>query len=140
MHINEPTTNPAPNPERTPYQMMGGESVVRALVNRFYDLMDESPDFYGIRKLHPESLDGSREKLCMFLTGWLGGPALYVEAFGHPRLRARHMPFAIGVSERDQWMACMTTALVDVGVVPTLRERLVASFANTADWMRNKEP
>jgi hemoglobin len=120
--------------------MIGGEIAVRALVDRFYDLMDESPDFYGIRKLHPESLHGSREKFYMFLTGWLGGPALYVEAYGHPRLRARHMPFAIGVSERDQWMACMTAAMADVGVEGALRERLIASFANTADWMRNKEP
>ncbi len=130
----------APNPELAPYKLVGGESKVRALVDRFYDLMDESPDYFGIRKLHPESLDGSREKLFMFLTGWLGGPQLYTEAFGHPRLRARHLPFAIGVSERDQWMACMTEALRDAEIETSMRERLVGSFANTADWMRNKEP
>ncbi len=140
MDIAEKAPHPAPNPERTPFTLIGGEIAVRALVDRFYDLMDQSPDFYGIRKLHPESLHGSREKFYMFVTGWLGGPALYVEAYGHPRLRARHMPFAIGVSERDQWMACMTAAMEDVGVEAALRERLIASFANTADWMRNKEP
>ena len=75
----------------------------------------------------------------MFLSGWLGGPALYMEAFGHPKLRARHLPFAIGIAERDQWMACMTEALNDVGVEAVLKRNLIASFANTADWMRNKE-
>jgi hemoglobin len=133
-------SEPVPNPERAPYAMIGGEEKVRALVNRFYDLMDESPDFFGIRKLHPPTLDGSREKLFMFLSGWLGGPPIYVDAYGHPRLRARHMPFAIGSVERDQWMACMSEAMADVGVEMRLRERLIASFANTADWMRNKEP
>ena len=144
MKIADPAPNPAPNPasnvETSLYNMIGGESKVRALVDRFYDLMDQSPDYYGIRKLHPESLHGSREKLFMFLSGWLGGPQLYTEAFGHPRLRARHLPFAIGTSERDQWMGCMTEAMVDVDIETSMRERLVASFANTADWMRNKEP
>jgi hemoglobin len=101
--------------------------------------MDEDPDFFGIRKLHPASLTSSREKLYMFLTGWLGGPPLYTSEFGHPRLRARHLPFAIGEAERDQWMVCMAKALEVVGVEPSMRERLNASFANTADWMRNRE-
>ena len=124
----------------TPYTLIGGKPAVEALVKRFYDLMDEDPDFYGIRKLHPESLEGSREKLFMFLTGWLGGPPVYTDAFGHPRVRARHLPSAIGCSERDQWMSCMTRSMTDVDVEPALRDRLIASFANTADWMRNKEP
>ena len=127
-------------PERTPYALIGGEPKVRALVTRFYDLMDEDPDYFGIRKLHPESMAGSREKLFMFLTGWLGGPQLYTEAFGHPRLRSRHLPFPIGIPERDQWMACMSKAMRDVDVPEVLRLRLAASFANTADWMRNREP
>ncbi len=134
------TINDAPNPESSPYNLIGGDAQVRALVTRFYDLMEEEPDFYGIRKLHPESLDGSREKLFMFLTGWLGGPPVYTDAFGHPRLRARHLPFAIGSSERDQWMSCMTQAMKGVGIETEMRDRLIASFANTADWMRNKEP
>ncbi len=128
-----------PNPERTPYAILGGEAVVRKLVDTFYDQMDTDPDYFGIRKLHPQSLTTSREKLFMFLTGWLGGPPLYTSEFGHPRLRARHLPFAIGTSERDQWMACMAEAMEAVGIQPEMRARLVASFANTADWMRNKE-
>ncbi len=123
----------------TPYDLIGGEEKVRALIARFYDLMDHDPDYYGIRKLHPASLDGSREKLFMFLTGWLGGPPLYEQAYGHPRLRARHMHVAIGISERNQWMACMTRAMIDIGVEGKLRERLVQSFMKTADFMRNRE-
>jgi hemoglobin len=137
MNIDEPTST-IPNPERTPYAEIGEAAVVRRLVDRFYDAMDENPDFFAIRKLHPQSLTASREKLFMFLSGWLGGPQLYVNEFGHPRLRARHMPFAIGETERDQWMACMMAAMNDVGVDARLRARLEASFANTADWMRNK--
>ena len=123
----------------TPYDLIGGEEKVRALIARFYDLMDHDPDYYGIRKLHPASLNGSREKLFMFLMGWLGGPPLYEQAYGHPRLRARHMHVAIGISERDQWMACMTRAMVDIGVEDRLREKLVQSFMKTADFMRNRE-
>ncbi len=123
----------------TPYDLIGGEEKVRALIARFYDLMDHDPDYYGIRKLHPVSLGSSREKLFMFLTGWLGGPPLYEQAYGHPRLRARHMHVAIGISERDQWMACMTRAMIDIGVEGKLRERLVQSFMKTADFMRNRE-
>ena len=127
------------NNDLTPYELMGSESKVHDLVTSFYDLMDEDPDFFGIRKLHPESLASSREKLFMFLTGWLGGPQLYVETFGHPRLRARHLPFPIGSPERDQWLACMSKAMQEVKVPEGLRIRLIDSFGNTADWMRNRE-
>ena len=109
----------------TPYDLIGGEDKVRALIDRFYDLMDADPDYYGIRKLHPESLAESRNNLFMFLMGWLGGPPLYEQAYGHPRLRARHMHVPIGLSERDQWMACMTRAMTDIGVEAALRNRLV---------------
>lgn len=124
--------------ESTPYVLIGGEAAVRNLVNRFYDLMDEDPDFYGIRKLHTASLSGAREKLFMFLSGWLGGPPLYIDAFGHPRLRARHMPFSIGISERDQWLACMVRAMEETGVDVQLKHRLAQAFFQTADFMRNQ--
>lgn len=139
MTIDEPSDNTTPNPERSPYVQIGGEAVVRKLVDAFYDRMDEDPDYFAIRKLHPQSLSGSRDKLFMFLSGWLGGPPLYVNEFGHPRLRARHLPFPIGETERDQWMACMREALVIAGVEEGLKKQLIASFANTADWMRNRE-
>ncbi len=130
---------PAPNPEKSPYVLLGGEPIVRLLVDHFYDQMDADPDFFWIRKLHPPSLTGSRDKLFMFLSGWLGGPALYVNEFGHPRLRARHMPFAIGEPERDQWLACMNRAMEKVGIEAGMRAHLAASFTNTADWMRNRD-
>ena len=122
----------------TAYDWIGGEAAVRGLVDRFYDLMDLEPVYAGLRALHPQDLQGSRDKLHWFLCGWLGGPALYVERFGHPRLRARHLPYAIGIAERDQWMACMQQAMEDQGLPELLRVRLFESFANTADWMRNK--
>lgn len=127
-----------PTPVATPFEQIGGEGSVRALVDRFYDLMDLEPGYHELRALHPTPLDGSRDKLFWFLCGWLGGPDLYVERFGHPRLRARHLPYPIGVRERDQWMACMAQAMAETGVDPVLAERLQGSFANTADWMRNR--
>lgn len=123
----------------THYQKIGGEETIRRLVDRFYELMDEDPDYFGIRKLHPLDLEGARSKLFMFLSGWTGGPQLYMEKFGHPRLRQRHMPFEIGEAERDQWMGCMKRAMDDVGVDDKLRQELTAAFQKTADFMRNKE-
>ena len=122
----------------SPYQALGGEPAVRHLVDRFYDLMDLEPQYAGVRALHPGSLDASRDKLHWFLSGWLGGPNLYAERIGHPMLRARHLPYAIGVAERDQWLACMLQAMHEQGVDETLAQRLAESFFGTADWMRNK--
>jgi hemoglobin len=121
-----------------PFLALGGEAAVRALVDRFYDLMDLEPAYAGLRALHPGELTGSRDKLFWFLCGWLGGPNHYVERFGHPRLRARHLPYAIGIAERDQWMACMVQALREEGVDERMAQRLSTSFHGTADWMRNK--
>lgn len=121
----------------TPYTLLGGDAGVRALVDRFYDLMDLEPAYAELRALHPAHLEGSRDKLHWFLSGWLGGPQLYMERFGHPRLRARHLPFTIGVKERDQWLACMLQAMQEQGIEEGLRERLLQAFFGTADWMRN---
>ncbi len=122
----------------SPYQLVGGDAGVRALVDAFYDRMDLTEAFAGIRRLHPASLDGSRDKLYWYLSGWLGGPPMYVERFGHPRLRARHLPFPIAESERDQWLACMRLAMEDVGMNDELAEALMKAFFGTADWMRNR--
>ena len=120
-----------------PFLRLGGEAGVRALVDRFYDLMDEDARFARLRSLHPPRLAGSRDKLHWFLCGWLGGPALYVERLGHPRLRARHLPFAIGTVERDQWLLCMAEAMAHEGIEGEFFDRLLGSFYKTADWMRN---
>ncbi|CAG2127756.1 group II truncated hemoglobin [Cupriavidus plantarum] len=129
--------NDTPAQDTTAYELVGGEAKVRELVDRFYDLMDLEEQFKGLRALHPTTMEGSRDKLFWFLSGWLGGPSLYIERFGHPRLRARHLPFEIGISERDQWMRCMAMAMEDVGLSEDLRLRLMQAFFQTADWMRN---
>ena len=123
----------------TPFEQFGGEPGVRQLVDAFYDHMDLDPEFAGIRALHPHTLDGSRDKLFWFLCGWMGGPNHYTERFGHPRLRARHMPFAIGSSERDAWLACLRKALQDCGTPELESAWLLGQLSSTADWMRNKE-
>jgi hemoglobin len=125
--------------QKTAYELIGGEEGVRKLVNRFYDLMDELQEVKVLREMHAKSLKGSREKLFLFLSGWLGGPDLYVQQYGHPRLKARHMPFSIGVTERDQWMLCMNRAMEEVGVDETLRKVLGEALWKTADFMRNRQ-
>jgi hemoglobin len=125
-------------PAETPFELLGGAAALRALVDRFYTLMDGDPAYAEIRRLHPPSLESSADKLFCFLSGWLGGPPLYAAKYGHPMLRARHLPYPIGSLERDQWMACMRRAMEDCAVAPALAAALGRAFARTADWMRNK--
>jgi len=120
------------------YTLIGGETAIHALVQRFYDLMDLEPGYAALRAAHGASLERAREKLFWFLCGWMGGPQHYTERFGHPRLRARHLPFGIGILERDQWLLCMDQAMGECQVPADLRERLRESFFQTADWMRNR--
>ena len=126
--------------ERTLYDRLGGEAGVRALVDRFYDHMDTLPEAALIRALHPSSLKTSRDKLHWFMVGWLGGPPLYVQRFGHPRLRARHLPFPIGDAEAEQWMLCMRKALSEVLEDEGLARRLEAALNRLAGHMRNQAP
>jgi hemoglobin len=126
-------------PDNTPYETIGGDAQVRALVDSFYDHMGRDEQFATIRALHPPELTESREKLYEFLCGWLGGPDLYVAKHGHPRLRARHMPFSIGETERDQWLACMTKAMDDLAIDGELRRFLDHRFAHVANFMRNRD-
>ena len=126
-------------PAQTPYRQLGGDRAVRALVDRFYDLMDREPAYAVIRRIHQPDLAHARDKLYWYLSGWLGGPAMYVERFGHPMLRARHLPFSIGVAERDAWLACMQQAMRESGVPEPLQAPLAGAFAKTADWMRNRQ-
>lgn len=124
----------------TPYQMMGGETAIRNLVDRFYFYMDILPQAQGIRAMHAANLNGAKDKLFKFLSGWLGGPNLFIEEFGHPMLRMRHFPFAIGVDERDQWMLCMGKALAEVGMDDRFRTDLQAALQQLATHMINREP
>jgi hemoglobin len=124
----------------TPFEAMGGEPAVRTLVDRFYDLMDELPEATTIRAMHPPDLSESRDKLHWFLCGFFGGPQLYVQRFGHPKLRRRHLPFPIDDAARDAWMTCMLRAVGDEIGDPQLRDQLEQAFARTAAHMRNRGP
>ena len=128
-------------PFDTPFEWIGGEERVRLLVDRFYDLMELEPAYARLRAVHGTTLENARQRLFWFLCGWLGGPQHYTDRFGHPMLRARHLPrsiggHSIGLRERDEWLACMDQAMGDIAVDPPLRERLRGSFFQTADWMR----
>lgn len=139
MIFNKSTTNSKshPTPEHTPYQLMGGEAAVRALANRFYDIMETAPEAKALYAIHPLPLDTIRQKFFEFLSGWLGGPALFEEKYGHPRLRARHMPFTVNAQLRDEWMFCMNQALDEVVTDKLLREGIRQSIGQLASHMIN---
>ncbi len=121
----------------TPYEALGGAEGLHRLVDRFYALMDELPEAWSARRIHPESLAGANQSLFEFLSGWFGGPSLYIEKHGHPRLRRRHRPYRIGPTERDEWMLCMRQALDEQAVDPALRAHLTQAFADMAHHMIN---
>ena len=125
-------------PSVIPYEALGGAEGVRSLVNRFYDLVETAPEASHLRAVHGPSLDSAREKLTLYLTGWTGGPPAYVERFGHPMLRARHLPFAIGVRERDEWLWCMERALEAHDMPDEVRQFLMTKLRPLADHMRNR--
>ncbi len=120
------------------YSIIGGDDNIRELVDRFYDLMDLEPQFAALRAMHPTTLEGSREKLYRFLSGWSGGPDIYTQKYGAPFLRARHLPFPIGSKERDEWLTCMLLAMRELGYGEEKEDLLLEAFFGTADWMRNK--
>lgn len=111
---------------------------VRRITKRFYEIMDTHPEVIELRRIHPEDLSSSEEKLYEFLVGWLGGPPLFTQKYGHPRLRARHMPFKIGEKERDQWLFCMAKALEENPMPPDAHRSVGYSLARLADHMRNQ--
>lgn len=122
----------------TLYELLGGETGLRALVDRFYDFMDSSPEASRVRAIHPDDLSESRNKLFMFLSGWSGGPPLYMQTIGHPRLRQRHMPFPIGKAERDEWLWCMEKALQETLGDALLIDLLRKRFTEIANSMQNR--
>lgn len=128
------------DPANTFYQAVGGEAGLLQLVTRFYEIMDSEPKAAGIRAMHQADLSSARDKLFLFLSGWMGGPPLYIEKYGHPMLRARHLPFAIGESERDQWIYCMVRAMHQLGLREEVMRQLGSALWGVADFMRNQEP
>jgi hemoglobin len=128
-----------PSKAHSSYELLGGEEGIKRLSNRFYDYMETLPEAKEVRAMHKADMQMMREKLFMFLSGWLGGPSLYIEKYGHPKLRARHLPFPIDTKMRNQWMLCMDKALSEFDIDDKLRNDLLAAFLQTADFMRNKE-
>ena len=124
------------------YELLGGAKSgtenVRLLVETFYDIMDSDPKAEKLLSIHQPDLTEAREKLFMFLSGWTGGPQLYIERYGHPRLRARHMLFVIGETERDQWMYCMISAMHKIGIEEPTLTKLATQLYGVADFMRNQ--
>jgi len=129
--------------KRTFFELLGGAENgaqnIRLLVETFYDIMDSDPKAKPLRDMHQPDLTSAREKLFMFLTGWTGGPQLYIERYGHPMLRKRHLPFEIGESARDQWMYCMIKAMHQLEYNEDLMKKLANQLYGVADFMRNKQ-
>ena len=119
------------------YQQLGEEAGVTQLVNRFYDIMASESFAKPVLDLHPADLSTSRKKLIWFLSGWLGGPSLYLEKIGEPMMRRRHFHVDIGIKERNIWLQCMYQALEEQLGDSLLREQLKSSFLNMANHMRN---
>ena len=124
---------------QTPYDRLGGEAGVRKLVHRFYELMDELPEAYQVRKLHPDSLAGSEQNLFEYLSGWFGGPTMYTDKKGHPRMRQRHAPYAVTLEAKDEWMLCMKQSLAETVADEPFRTQLQANFQALADHMVNTQ-
>jgi hemoglobin len=124
-------------PVLTNFDRIGGQQAVDRLVAAFYRRMDALPEAQGIRAMHHPDLGATKEVLQRYLGEWLGGPPLYSQERGHPRLRKRHMRLSIGPAERDAWMLCMDGALDEVVADPSMREKLRDAFLKLADWVRN---
>jgi hemoglobin len=135
-------SQPSASTPQSLFDLLGGEpeatNQIRAIVEAFYDVMDSDEKAKTIRLMHPEDLTSSREKLFMFLTGWTGGPQLYIERYGHPFLRRRHLPFKIGEEERDQWIYCMTKGLLNLKMEEEKIKALLNALYPIADFMRNQ--
>ena len=121
----------------TPYSKLGGEAGLQRLTQRFYELMDELPEAWSIRQMHPTSLQSSQQGLFDFLSGWLGGPNLFVQNRGHPRLRMRHAPYAISPAARDEWLLCMRMALAEQVSDEGFRHALGQAFEQMAQHLIN---
>lgn len=127
------------NIQITPYDLIGKETAIRNLVERFYFFMGTLPEASGIRAMHAADLSDAHDKLFKFLSGWLGGPDLFVQEYGHPRLRQRHFPFAIDASARDQWMLCMNKALNEIAMDENFRDNLTQALQQLATHMINQD-
>lgn len=122
----------------TPYDLIGGEAVVREIVDRFYDLMDSLPEVKGLRAMHAADLGPMRDRLTAWLVGWLGGPPIYEERFGHVCIASAHAPFAIDATAREHWLLCMLKAIDESAAPPDLKTRLHAPMRRMAEMLQNR--
>lgn len=121
-------------------ERLGGEEVLRRVVDQFYDEMDKRPEAATIRAMHPADLTRSRDHLFDFLVGWTGGEQRYIQKRGHPRMRARHLPFAIDEDARDAWLECMAIAL-EANTEPSYaRDQFWRAVIQMAHHMINRAP
>lgn len=138
MHRESSARTPDTPGPTTPYSKLGGEAGLRRLTRRFYELMDELPEAWSIRQMHPENLEASQQSLFEFLSGWLGGPNLFLQKQGHPpRLRMRHAPYAISATASEEWLLCMRMALSDQVPDEGFRQALVIAFEQMANHLIN---
>lgn len=123
---------------KTPYQILG-EDGIKELAAAFYDAMDTLPEAAHIRAMHKANLDEIKSKLAAYLTGWMGGPPVYLAMTGTVCLTEPHAPYAIGPKERDQWLLCMEIALERIGASEELKEMLKLPMFRIADTVRNRD-
>ena len=123
--------------ETTPYYRIGGEEKVRELANRFYDVMENDTYAAELLSIHPQPLDRIRHVFFLYLSLWLGGPDIYQQEFGHPRLRARHLPFTVSPALKEQWMYCMRKAMMTTVSDVALAQKLLQALDQLAEHMIN---
>ena len=126
------------NQPQTPFQILG-EDGIRELTSAFYDIMNELPEVAKLRAMHAENLEPMKEKLALYLTGWMGGPPRYADKYGTVCMTEPHEPYHIGPEERDQWLLCMDRALERTGASDELVEMLKVPMFRIADAVRNRE-
>ena len=117
------------------YELIGGDEPVAAIVNAFYDAVDNDPI---LRPMYPENLDAPRRHLYLFLLQFFGGPRTYLEERGHPRLRMRHFPFAIDQRARDHWLRHMLNAVDQAGIQEPARSRMREYFDRSSAFLINR--
>ncbi|MFN8021710.1 MAG: group II truncated hemoglobin [Acidimicrobiales bacterium] len=123
--------------EHTMYDLLGGADGLHRIVDRFYDAMDDDPLYAPIRSMHQTDLGPIKQGLFEFLSGWLGGPPLFVQRTGGVCITGAHAPYAIDARARDLWVRCIDGAMADAGVADRYREALMPAFTGMAEMLRN---
>ncbi len=137
MPTSLPSEPLAPTPTASPYERCGGEAGIRFLTRRFYEVMDSLPEGKAARALHPPSLHAVERKLFEYLSGWLGGPQLFVERYGPPMLRRRHLHAPIGPEAVQSWLFCFHRAWQETIEDKAIGDEVLPQIEALAHHMRN---